>query len=112
MSGNSPTNTGIFDTWSVVHFMVGFLFLVAYLKVASCPSAILLCILTHQIWEIFEQSQVAKSMWNNHSVKSFFDLFSVLKLDYGTYDGDSATNTAADTLWFTLGCSVGVFFKC
>jgi len=78
-------DVGVFSPWSLVHFSSG--------AVASRYVSLPMWILIHQIWEIMEQTPLVSNAFRT--------------VGYPEYSGDTATNSAGDTLSTLMGYVVG-----
>ena len=89
------------DWWSFVHFLVGAMYGWVATRFWSPHATTLVGVVLHQVWELWENSESGKSVWNVPWVFNLFQNLGPLKFD--EYHGDGALNSAADTLCFTLG---------
>ena len=99
------------DAWSIVHFSAGMLTTAGLAAILPCKKWVILfvAVMIHQMWELYENSDAGIKPWNTGRGKKIFNSTLCMKsycpLAYEHYEGDSATNSAGDTVWFTLGAT-------
>lgn len=91
-----------FDVWSLGHACWGFLFLLVLLGVRASPLkadfdiiALAITVFLHLCWEIYENTE--------HGIRLVRKL-EIWQKGKTSYQGDTAINTASDTLWCVFGC--------
>jgi hypothetical protein len=108
------------DSWSVGHFVCGSVFIVLLTSLLTLLVrkkettnrsliwllALGLSVICHQFFEIYENTQQGHVFWNRAGVRTFF---TSVGFGYVEYSGDSAINSAGDTLFFTLGAIVSIY---
>ena len=104
-----------FDFWSVLHFMGGVATTSVLSRFKWVPwTTLLVAILIHQIWELYENSKAGTELWNTAVVDTLFNQTLCVNgecpLGYARYDGDHAINSASDTLFFALGSAFVLLF--
>jgi len=109
--------TEIIDWWSLIHYTSGAITMVVLQNLLPWSKWVLLliAILIHQLWELFENSDTGIAPWNKPSTKTFFNERLCVKkfcpLSYQHYSGDTATNSASDTLFFALGAATALYVR-
>lgn len=85
-----------FDAFSLVHFGIG-----AVAGYIGVP--LIAFVIAHQLFELYENSDMGIKFFN----KKDTILFQISPMKWPIYEGDSAANTAGDTLAGVLGWYVG-----
>lgn len=86
-------NLYIFDMYSLWHFWFGFTITNSLKKILNTRNIIIVTLIYHSIWELFENSELSIKIFN--------------KLGFIHYNGDSIKNIVGDF----ISCYIGVFFN-
>lgn len=100
----------ILGSWSIGHFACGVMFALIYGAVfkSGVVFGVVFGVILHQLFEIWENQSAGKAFWNDSKIKKGLKAFGI---EYDHYDGDSALNSAGDTLCFTLGLGLVCYFR-
>ena len=98
------------DGWSVGHFMSGFIAITLLSYIYKNYVYVLgIGVVAHQVFELWENGEGGISFFNGPLMERVVNRVPLLKFPH--YSGDTALNTASDTLFFTLGGLVAYAYR-
>lgn len=108
MAGESDE---IFDIWSILHMTTGLIVISILISLLGCKWYVFgTGVILHQIFELWENSQHGIDFWNKPNIIKVVD--KLPGLGFTEYAGDTATNSASDTLFFTFGGMIALYMRC
>jgi hypothetical protein len=100
-----------FDKFTLVHLVVGIIAGLLLRPYSAFPLVLFVAIAAHQIFELWENHEGANGGHAFFSIPCIQNIADKFGLGWSDYGGDSAQNSAMDTLAFATGLFLAVGIK-